>query len=506
MQGRYSGTWTSDSLYHFQVFNTDLHLEIAIQGTLSAYVAPDGTVTGSATGTVDAPITHDGAKDVSSGYGTISGSISGKLNSGDVQLVLAHPIIDMHWGTFVGGGYTVEKFITMNDYVFALGSFDCASAGGSVSEQNFPVMEVIADGANQMTYAPGIGVAGGSWSLQSDKTAQFSALSSRVDSFISASNTLLGDTSQPLSAAMVDREIAAPLKSLIAEIRADPDTSRCLLERLAAWETTAVSALLHRPDLAAAGPNVEAFRRAGDLIRAAQLLDVLCNLPSAESSKAFGSGLSAAIDRAISQRHWTEAALLMRESVIFGMRLEPAVATDLHALLPGSKDNGAALELARVAYALGDDADSASAAARLTTAAKLSTPVKHRKPQKKKKPAHKPVPRPTPTATPKPKPTLSQLLTGHIAPLKVTIDGHKVSWSPLPVATSYILTVKTPAGLVWTWSGSDSSAAVGDTSLTGLSGYADDVPPEVELSGALWTVLALDAKGQIVAGTFRQAS
>src|SRR5947209_1455435 len=74
MQGRYSGTWSSDALYHFQVFNTDLHLEITIHGTLTAYVARDGTVTGSATGTVDAPITHDGAKDVSSGYGTISGS------------------------------------------------------------------------------------------------------------------------------------------------------------------------------------------------------------------------------------------------------------------------------------------------------------------------------------------------------------------------------------------------------------------------------------------------
>jgi hypothetical protein len=503
MQGRYSGTWSSDALYHFQVFNTDLHLEIAIQGSLSAYVGSDGTVTGSATGTVNAPITHDGAQDVSSGYGTISGSVTGKLNPSGALLVLAHPVIDMHWGTFVAGGYTVEKFITMPDYSLAQGSSDCISAGGSISEQNFPVMQIIADGANETTYAPGIGVASGTWNLQSDKSSQFNALSTRVDSFIATSNALLNGISMPLSAGSTNRDIAAPLKSLVAEIQADPDTSRCLLERLAAWEAAAVTKLLHL-NSAPVSSNLSALREAGDLVRSALELDTLCHLASTGVSDAVGSALSDAIDRSVSQRQWAALALLVRESIIIGVSVQTRVAADLHGLLSGSKGSAAMLELARVSYALGDDADSATAAARLTALAKLGSPLQHRKPQKKKKPTNKP--KPTPTATPKPKATLRQILTGHLTPVALAISGDQSTWTPVPGASSYVVTAKTSSGLAWSWSGTQTSAHVGDTSLDGVASSADDLPPQVDLSGAQWTVLALGAQGRVVGGTFRKGS
>ncbi len=504
MQGRYSGTWSSDALYHFQVFNTDLHLEIAIQGSLSAYVGSDGTVTGSASGTVNAPITHDGAQDVSSGYGTISGSVTGKLNPSGALLVLAHPVIDMHWGTFVAGGYTVEKFITMPDYSLPQGSSDCISSGGSISEQNFPVMQIIADGANETTYAPGMGVASGTWNLQSDKSSQFTALSRRVEAFIATSDSLLNDSSQPLSAGSTNREIAAPLKSLVADIQADPDTSRCLLERLAAWEAAAVTKLLH-PDVSAPlSSNLSALRGAGDLVRSALELDTLCHLASTGVSDAVGSALSDAIDRSVSQRQWAALILLVRESIIIGVPVQTRVAADLHGLLSGSKGSAAMLELARVSYALGDDADSATAAARLTALAKLGLPLKHRKPQKKKKPTNKPAP--TPTATPKPKATLRQILTSHLTPVSLVISGDQGTWAPVAGASSYVVTVKTSTGLAWSWAGAETSAHVGDTSLDGVAGSADDLPPQLDLSGAQWTVLALGAQGRVVAGTFRKGS
>src|SRR5947209_6503816 len=138
MQGHYTGPWHSDGDYHFITMGYDVELKVTIDGTLDLTVSSDGHVTGTATGKVDAPVYHGGQKDVSSGYGTISGSITGVLTGGSA-LVLSHPTIDMHWGTFVGGGYTVERFISMPDYQLSGPSGDCVSASGTIAEDGFPV-------------------------------------------------------------------------------------------------------------------------------------------------------------------------------------------------------------------------------------------------------------------------------------------------------------------------------------------------------------------------------
>src|SRR5689334_9665552 len=74
MQGQYTGPWHSDGDYHFLTMGYDVELKVIIDGTLNLTVTPDGRVTGSVTGTVNAPVFDFGQQDVSSGTGTISGS------------------------------------------------------------------------------------------------------------------------------------------------------------------------------------------------------------------------------------------------------------------------------------------------------------------------------------------------------------------------------------------------------------------------------------------------
>src|SRR4051812_34404221 len=62
MQGHYTGAWHSDAVYQFNAFNTIVNLDVTINGTLDAHVEPDGSVSGTAVGQVDAPIIHDGQR------------------------------------------------------------------------------------------------------------------------------------------------------------------------------------------------------------------------------------------------------------------------------------------------------------------------------------------------------------------------------------------------------------------------------------------------------------
>jgi hypothetical protein len=525
MQGQYSGTWHSDGDYHFAVWNTDLRLQITIDGTFSAYVAPDGTVTGTANGSVDAPITHDGVHDVSSGKGTISGSIGGSLTASGANLVLHAPVIDMHWGTFVGGGYTVEKFITMPDYNFSVTSLLCTSSGGSISEQDFPTMAVVADGDNQMTYAPGIGPATGIWSLTAAKTSKFNALSSRVDAFISSANAVL-DAPGSLTAGEVDRTIAAPLKALVADIRSDPDTARCLLERLAAWEATAVPKLLLGGALPSGNDALPSLRTAGDAVRAAQDFAVLCTPPGASAVNPVGAEILTSLDRAVSARNWTDVALLLREALLLGTAPGPRLRSDLHSLLGATSSSAALLTFARVAYALGDDVDTSAAYSRLTARSTKSLAQRKKKPHPKRKatpkptakPTRTPTPKPTrtstplatatpkPSSTPVPKPSLAQLLSAGIAPVTLTVSHGSAQWQAVPGATYYVVSVIGSTGVVWSWAGSGTSTQLGDTTLDGVPGSGNDLPPHIDAAGASWSILALDLSGTIVGATFRKQS
>src|SRR5437588_11829668 len=84
MQGHYTGPWHSDGDYHFLTMGYDVELKVIIDGTLDLTVTPDGHVTGTATGTVNAPVYDFGQQDVSSRTGTISGSVTGVLTDGSL--------------------------------------------------------------------------------------------------------------------------------------------------------------------------------------------------------------------------------------------------------------------------------------------------------------------------------------------------------------------------------------------------------------------------------------
>ncbi len=540
MAGHYTGPWHSDGAYHFEVFNTDLDLKITIDGTLDAAVDASGRLTGTVSGTVYAPITHDGGKDVSSGSGTISGQLSGVFSPGGAVMVLSHPLIDMHWGTFVGGGYTVERFITMPDYQFPVSQSDCISSQGSIAETGFPVMNVTSDGTGGLVQAPGLGAATGRWQLSSDAAGRFRSWSQQVDAFTSGANALLA--SAPLSAAAFQQQIGTPLQALVSRIRLQPDVARCLLARLGAWEASAL-ALLDRQAPDASSGDLTALRHAGDALRSAQLLNQDCQLGDNGALQRVIVATSDALDRAIVAQNWSDTALLLRESLLLqgnGGRtaIHQEVNSNLHATLNSSSDQTHELELARLAYALGDDADATSLYHRLLPAAGAESYrsfVEHpRKPKKHKKktPSRatatattKPMPTatatptptatatPTPTATatpmPAPPPTLQQVLDGSLPAMTAHVSpGAPASfeWLSVPGAVHYVVTVTdtNDSTLLWAWSGAATSATFGDTAIEGLSNSAGDSwPIALPQSDYAWSVLAFNGSGQIVGVQFR---
>lgn len=511
MQGHYTGTWHSDGDYHFAVYNTDLELKIIIDGRLDVNVDATGQVSGTATGSVDAPVYDYGRKDVSSGTGTISGKISGSLDGGAPSLLLSHPVIDMHWGTFAPDNYTVERFITMPDYLFPAGGSGCVSAQGSISEQNFPQQIIVADGTDQSpVQAVGVGSAGGTWQVSSDGASTYDELSRQVDTFISQANAALAGSPTALSLPAFQQKIVGPLRTLEDSINSHPDVARCLLERLAAWETSAVPPLFNQARSLSTTAGLVSLRQAGDLIRAARLLERDCVIPD---NGAAGSVLSAdrnQLDLALEGRDWSAAALWMREIVLLQgdsirQPLQLQINLDLHTSLGRSSGSAQTLDIGRVAYALGDDQDAAAAAARLT-AHRLSfinrAQAHQKKKPRKRKPAA-PKPKPTPTATPRPA-TLEQVMAAGAARIDGQAHGAPPSftWKGVPGATRYIVTVSPAQGPapLWAWSGGSTSVAYGDTALEGApntaaDGWPLDIQPKTPYT---WSVLALDSHGRIV--------
>ena len=523
MQGHYTGPWHSDGDYHFQArfpaFNgfpaadVDVEMKIIVDGTLDVTVNAGGGVSGSVTGNVDAPIFHDGQQDISSGVGTISGEIAGVFSPTGSSLVLSHPVIDMHWGTF--GGHAVETHPVMPDYQFSVAGIDCVSGQGTIAEQGFPVMFITNDNTGQLTQAPGIGTAGGTWQVSSDKAAKFTQLSQQVDDFIRQATTVLSDTSTSLTLPLVDQKIVQPLKSLEDVIRQDPEVSRCLLDRIGAWEATALPPLFARADTLSAGADLVTLRRASDVLRAARLLNLDCAIPENAAGPSVLAGEQRLLDQAIATRSWSSAALLLREIVLLqgdGGRapLQQELNGDLRSLLESTTGSSGLLAVARIAYALGDEGDAAAAVHRITVQERTDdskppwVPVKakHKKHRKQKK-HHTRRPTPTPTPTPAPR-SLPQVLAAGvaaIAPGSVAGSPPAFSWRAVPGAARYVLAVtsaQAPA-LLWSWSGSASSATYGDTSIEGAPSTSDDAwPVPLGTASYTWSVLALDARGQIV--------
>jgi hypothetical protein len=541
MQGHYTGPWHSEGDYHFLALGYDIDLQIIIDGTIDATVTPDGRLTGTVQGKVDAPETHGGQHDVASGYGTISGQLQGTVAAGNAQLVLSRPVIDMQWGTFVGGGYTVEQRITMPDYQFPTSLSSCVTTQGTIAEKDFPTEYILDDAKGTMTALPGIGSATGSWQLTSDAAAQFDQLSQQVDSFITQANSLLSDPATALTPSLVDQRVAEPLQQLENTIRQNPNVARCLLDRLGSWEASTIPALLLRASSIGAA-TLSALRQAGDLLRAAGELNLDCGIDVASSLTSLAAAGDSALDSAFTARSWPDVFLLVRELLLLNGAagrpvLQQRVDTDLHTFLASSSRPSDLLAVARLAYVLGDDVDATAAYQQISGHAVDLRPssnlealraqpgsanrgplvAKPKKPRKKPshpttpKPTRTPTPKatpkptstPTPTPTPRPK-TLREVLVNGIAAIStLSVPGtNQLSWEPVPDAVRYLVTAAAPdMSILWAWSGTSTAVTYGDTALDGTP--SDDAWPDLGSTPTTWSVLALDAQGQIVGAAFR---
>lgn len=520
--GHYTGSLRSDGDYHFSAFNTDIDLKITINGTVDGMVGVDGQFSGTVTGNVDAPIFHDGRQDVSSGIGTMSGTVTGTLAGSGVALTLAHPVIDMHWGTF--GGHAIERFITMPDYQLPVTSMDCVSGKGTIVERDFPVQTIVPDGVSaNPVQVPGIGAAGGAWQLGSDRTEAFNGLSRQVDSFIERANKVLDDSSVTLTPSVVEEQIAGPLRTLEAVIEGEPDISRCLLERLGAWEVTAGPVLLNRAHDLIGMSDLLSLRRAADLVRSASLVSPDCQVSDGVSAALLEEERQR-LDRAIAVRAWSDAALWMREVLLVGgaaaqKPLQQQVDEDLRRLSESTNDARALLDVARLAYALGDDEVATAVVRRLVGHrtvrwVRSERPVKHRKHKKNGalppgvKPA-KPNATPIPTAAPK---TLDQILASGVASLETATPAGsppEFRWGTTTGAARYVVLVTTSGATspLWSWSGTETSARYGDTAIQGAADTASDGwQLRLAETGYRWSVIALDAGGRVVGLRLRAGS
>lgn len=520
MQGHYTGPWHSEADYHFKVHfdqfgaappsDWDLEMKIIIDGKLDISVAPNGTASGTATGSVDAPIYHNGVHDISSGIGTISGQVTGVLQGSGVGLVLAHPVIVMQWGTF--GGRAVSTSPVMPDYQFPVSSLDCISSQGSIVESGFPTVHITDDSTGQLTQAPGIGVASGTWQLTSDGASQFSSLSQRVTDFIGQAEAFLNDTSSEPTAALWNQKIVQPLKDLQSEIQQNPSVAKCLLERLQSWEGSALLTLTKRIQSLGSSQTISDLRSARTLILAGYVLAKDCGDSTTSWTDTLLSRERDLLDTSVAKRDWASAALLIREVELLQgnnvrQSLQSEINHDLHLLVSSGLSPASALDVGRMAYALGDDTDAAAAVKLVPSSGRSSdgTPPGFTlvKPGKNKKARHhKPVkPKPKLKAKAPPKSLIKVLMSGSTR-LHATALGSppRFSWDAVANASRYVVVVtpKNDPRVLWTWSGLGRSATYGDTGIDGVPETASAgwrVP--IGGTGYYWAILALDSQGKI---------
>jgi hypothetical protein len=377
------------------------------------------------------------------------------------------------------------------------------SATGTISENGFPAQNIVDDAGGQTALVPGVGTAAGTWQLSSDAAPLFAQLSGQVDAFISQANAVLGESG--LTPAQVDAQVVRPLHSLVSAIAANPSVARCLLERLGAWERSAVTALLTRAS-PTSPVTLADFRTHADLLRVTAEVNADCALPDGGLSTSLETTGRNDVQKAAAARDWSQTALLARELLLWkGAGEEGAVQSSIDAALHGAMQpttgTPTLLELGRAAYVFGDDADAAAAYSRLggKVVAHASGAKKKKKRKGAKHPKAKPTATPRPTATPQPK-TLEQMLAAGI----FSVTGHAagdgtLTWSPVTGARRYVVAVYPLHGsLVWSWSGTATSVRFGDTSIDGLAGSPDDGWPIPLPPGAVWTVAALDGQGTIV--------
>ncbi|HEX8919536.1 MAG TPA: hypothetical protein VF898_13620 [Chloroflexota bacterium] len=528
-QGHYTGAWQSTGDYTFDAkfpaqngspaYEKIIDLKLIIDGKLDVTVSASGAMNGTASGNVQAPIFHDGQRDISSGVGTISGVISGQYAGVGTRLTLPHPTLDIHWGTF--GGNAVETFPALSDFIFTVNNLDCISSQGTSLEQGFPAMNITSDGTGQLTQAVGVGSSTGTWSLISDQTSEFNARSQQINSFISSANALFS-SSTPLTGVALTQQVLRPLRALETAIAADPAIARCLLEQLGSWEAQALPAIYKRVQTqAGSAATVSDLRQAGDLLNAATQLNSDCNMADGGAGASLAAAQRSMLDGAIKQRDWVTAALAAREMLLIGgqsvrVALGTELTVDLHALVQTASP-ASMLDVARMSYALGDDADASAAVQRVALPATRSgdsvpwKPVKKSKAKpkktkaKKKKKTPKPTVTPKPTATPVPQPkTLAQQLStgiSDITVLKPSGSPPTFLWTPVNGAATYIVTVTSNSqpALVWSWAGTSTLAVYGDTAVPGLDGSAGEAWTVPLPASYTWSVIALDAQGRIIA-------
>lgn len=499
MQGHYTGPWHSDGDYNFAVFNTNLGLHIIIDGTISADVDASGRVTGSALGIVAAPVNDYGRRDISSGVGTISGPISGVFTGSGSLLVLTHPNIDMHWGTF--GGHAVERNITMPDYTFSVGNTGCVTANGNISETDFPVQNIVMDAVHGgIVQAPGIGSARGTWQLTSDKAARFNDLSAQLDAFQIAADSILANI-DTVPADRIDTQLLRPLQTLRAAISADPEVARCLLQRLQAWEQKVLSPLLAHNQQSIGSAELVSVRHVEGELSVVQSLNADCNVFVADVRASITARIHDLLAVDLQARNWPSAALTLREGLmLLGSDSRSAwqlqVIAALHVQRTQAVDAVSRRALSRLAYIFGDDQDVQIEPALAPPSTK---PIpKSSKKRKHRKTNSKPIASPTPTPQ-----TIDQFLETGIAPIHGTSEPSPLpafSWSSVPGATHYVVVVAGTADRMplWSWAGAATTVMYGDTSLSDSLDSGSPPWPITLPNAYTWVVLALDNRNHVV--------
>jgi len=499
MLGHYTGPWHSDGHYNFAVFNTDLGLNIIINGTISADVDATGQVTGNVTGIVTAPVNDYGRRDISSGEGTISGALSGVFTRSGSLLVLTHPNIDMHWGTF--GGHAVERNITMPDYTFSVGDSGCVTANGNISETDFPVQNIVMDAVHgDIAQAPGIGSATGTWQISSNKVARFNDLSAQIDTFENAADSLLANI-DAVPADRLDAQLLQPLQTLRAAISADPEVARCLLQRLQAWEQKALSPLLALIQQSIGFADLVSVRHVEGELSVVQSLNADCHVSMADVRGSITARIHDLLAVDLQARNWRGAALTLREGLMLSgsdsrTAWQLQVAAALHVQRTQSVDAVGQRALSRLAYTFGDDQDVQIEPALAPPSAK---PIPK---SSKKRKHHKAKSKPTATPTPIPQ-TIDQFLETGIAPIHGTAEPSPAptfSWSSVPGATHYVVVVagtadRTP---LWSWAGAATTAMYGDTSLSDSIDSGSPPWPIALPNAYTWVILALDNQNHVV--------
>ncbi|MDQ2745505.1 MAG: hypothetical protein M3Z66_24875, partial [Chloroflexota bacterium] len=310
--------------------------------------------------------------------------------------------------------------------------------------------------------------------------------------------TLLSGPTVNITSQTIRDIIVTPLQTLESDIALHPDVSRCLNERLDAWKSSALPQIY--ADALKVGSDLPAERAGFDLLHTRMLLGTNCQATDGAGAPAsLLDGLLNTVEGDFAGRSWQRAALEAREALLQGADVKGVVSAGIQAAARGTPERGTLLDIARVSYAYGDDADSATIASRVMPPLIPSNHPKHHKKRHHGK-SH-------PASPPAPRPSLATTLSAGLGTTTVTVGSGSmpsISWQAVSGASDYAVTVLGPDGsLLWSWSGKGTSTVYGDTTIDGVPDTEITWPLPLPASGYTVSLMALDSSSKIIAAKLR---